>query len=167
MSETSLYYTLSTVSQTLAGALGMLAAFLALRVAALEAVFRANISELETRSGMINAEVRPPSGGDADTLEGWRKHFSERDLTTGNSWNVQLFRRAERNLTAKRGLLRHAVLAFIVSATVMALCFVGLAITPWLSDSTSRAEAAAGFAVVGGIACLVGFGWIVRAALLD
>jgi len=36
--ETALYYTLSTLSQTLAGALGMLAAFLVLRVSSLDAI---------------------------------------------------------------------------------------------------------------------------------
>ena len=160
MSETALYYTLSTVSQTLAGALGMLAAFLAIQTSALDAALRAEISEMESRHGPDPA-VRPTSGSTAEMLGAWRVRLN----TVRDSYSVLLLERGERLLRKKARILRTAARAFAWSAAVMGACFVGLATTPWLSCTRPRAWTAAAVAIAGGIACLVWYGKIVREAL--
>jgi hypothetical protein len=145
--DTALYYTLSTVSQTLAGALGMLAAFLAIRITALEAALRADLAELEARTAGPSVGVRPESGSVAETLAGWRLRFSTGDFERGSSYGALLLRRAEQGQESKATLLREAQWAFILSAAVMVGCFVGLASTPWLGQVATRGASAAGLAL--------------------
>ena len=55
--ETALYYTFSTIAQTLASALGLLAVFLALRINAFNRVIYDNMHELKRRRQSDTPEV--------------------------------------------------------------------------------------------------------------
>ena len=165
MSETALYYTLSTVSQTLAGALGMLAAFLALRVSALDTAIRSDLQQLEVQTQSVNPAVRPADGRTSTAWKGWRAWWGQYGGDPSHAWKGQLIDRGERAEAVKAALLRQAKWAFAGSAAVMGSCFVGLAAAPWLSCVWLRAWAAAFVVIVGGMACLVWYGRIVREAL--
>ena len=159
--ETALYYTLSTVSQTLAGALGMLAAFLALRVSVVDASIRAGLDELHKRTGALDLGK---GGSTHEAVEKWREWIAQphgalaatiRDAFDRASWNQRL----------RDALLRGARRAFVTSAGVMAACFVGLAAAPWLGCSAWRGVPVFVLAIAGGVVCLVWYGRIVGAAL--
>ena len=57
MNETALYYTFSTIAQTLAAAFGVLAVFVVLRLPAAEAVFAAAREAFKGRTDKISHEV--------------------------------------------------------------------------------------------------------------
>lgn len=161
--ETALYYTLSTVSQSLAGALGMLAAFLAIRVSSLDATVRSALDELERRRG-IDLATRPVSGSVREALTGWRQRF---EGTQGHDYDRQMLARAEHVQASRETLLRDATRAFVVSACVMGASLVGLAVSPWLGQSGWRAVPTFFVGIGGAILCLAWYGRIVTGALRD
>lgn len=161
--ETTLCYTLSTVSQTLAGALGMLAAFLALRVSALDATIRGVLQELEARMGVLPATMRPVGGSARETLRAWNQQVEQ--AGQGQGYAVQALAVANHALRSREGLLGATRGAFIVSGSVMGACFLGLALSPWLAVSPWGAIPAFVVAIVGGAGCLFWYGQIVRRAL--
>jgi len=157
--ETALYYTLSTISQTLAGALGMLAAFLALRVSSLDATVRTALTELDQRApGGPAVEARPASGSVRETLSAWRRRFGD---PLGGGYLITVLQQAEHLHQARETLLREARGALVVSACVMAICFVGLACTPWLGGDPWRAVPAFTMTIVAGAGCLLWYGRLV------
>lgn len=156
--ETALYYTLSTVSQTIAGALGMLAAFLALRVSALDADFNAAARELERSTGQWGIQAR--YGKPADIINHWT-HF----LADSSASKNAVLDTARRAHTGRRMLLLAARRVFVVSACVMSACFVGLASAPVLCHSLAVSVVALAVAILGGIRCLFSYARIVRDAL--
>lgn len=162
--ETALYYTLSTVSQTLAGALGMLAAFLALRVAALDSTINSELTDLERWTQTQAGAMRPRSGSVIDRLHGWRKRFGPGDFESDDG-KVGMLLRAEESYQSRTVLLGQARSAFVASAVVMGSCFVGLALAPWLGCVALRGGSAAAVAIIGGVLCLVWYGRIVGTAL--
>ncbi len=158
--ENALYYTLSTVSQTLAGALGMLAAFLALRVSTLDTRIRERLRELFERTHALDLG----NCGAREALSAWGAWIAScRDPRAKSV--LRAFGDAERDQQSRDRLLRGVRRALIASACVMGACFTGLASSPWLALAPGRAIGALCLAILGGVACLVWYGLIVRGAL--
>jgi hypothetical protein len=164
MSENALYYTLSTVSQTLAGALGMLAAFLAIRVASLDATIQTDLEGLKRETGESYWPSLSGARDIAGIIEAWDTHIKGMPGLQTEA-RMSLLNRARSTLVLKTDLLEGAQRAFILSAIIMGVCFAGLAVTPWLGVVAERGETAGGLAVLCGVTCLVWYGRIVRAAL--
>jgi hypothetical protein len=161
LTDTALYYTLSTVSQTLAGALGMLAAFLALRVSALDGPIR----DLRLWARLAYPPLQPAAAQTEPLLTAAKAWFAANGGDPVHRHVGQTIDEAQRAYGARTTLLQQAKSAFAGSALVMGCCFVALACTPWLSSSEARAWTVAAVAIISGIACLVWYGRIVRAAL--
>jgi hypothetical protein len=161
MESTALYYTFSTVSQTLAGALGMLAAFLALRAAALEGTFNAAARELERMTGRWGQQASLRTR--AELVSFWRSVLSAEQ--TGAGQHRAVLATAEAAHESRERMLAEARRAFVASAAVMAACFVALAMTPLLSRSAGVSVVALGLLILAAVACLYWYGRIVREAL--
>ena len=155
--ETALYYTLSTVSQTLAGALGMLAAFLVLRVSTLDMSIREAIGRLQDTTHIH------PHGGNQEILRVFQEEVKRQPQGRGAA--VLALAHADRALQTRAGLLGAARAAFTLSACMMGICFIGLASSPWLALAAWRAIPVVAFVILGGVGCLVWYGLIVRGAL--
>lgn len=158
--ETALYYTLSTVSQTLAGALGMLVAFLAIRAASLDATLKDALTELLDRAG-ADPRMRPASGSSSDLLR-------ELDLLFGKTedgWTKSTLLQAKHVHAMREALLSEARAAFVLSAVVMVACFAGLSCSPWIAGEFWRAVATLAAACVSGGGCLYTYGRLVLRAL--
>jgi hypothetical protein len=152
--ETTIYYTLSTISQTLAGSLAILAAFLAIRVSSLDATVRQALSELDRRAGGDNTEARA-TGGLREELKAWQRWL---DGQQGVAHSHRVLATANQVQAAKDAVLDEARKVFVASTCVMVGCFIGLALAPSIAGSPFRTVSALVLTIGGGVGCLVWYG---------
>jgi hypothetical protein len=162
--ETALYYTLSTISQTLAGALGMLAAFLALRLSALHATIGDESETLQQRLGYVDPLSLPTPTPD-EIIRAHVRRFSAEELRRGGSVGARVAQRAGDDVAARDFLIAAATRAFVISAYVMAACFVGLALAPAAGTSAALAILILAAAIAAAVFCLVLYGRLVLRSL--
>jgi hypothetical protein len=158
--ESALYYTLSTVAQTLAGALGMLAAFLAIRVAALDAIARDAIATVQRLPHPAVDMMALPVATD-DAIDALEQRLPQEGAGAHRRWVAE----AKQARSKRTKILSGARRAFVLSIVAMVGCFCGLAFTPWLRSCSPVAVLALAVAVLLSASCLRRYWFIVRDAL--
>jgi hypothetical protein len=153
MDPQALYYTLSTIAQTLAGALAILVAVVLFRLGARRTLIDAAKDTLRSQSvaPSVYWPVMRDSGYDAMAKE------VEKNTAWHLHQNVDLRRVCEAAVAAYREWGRisprlYAALGFTVGD--IALCFIALPLTPHVACSQSAAWAVLLAAIGLGITCL-------------
>jgi hypothetical protein len=142
--DTSLYYTLSTIAQTLAGALGLLAAFMVIRLTAPNQLLRDHARQLY-EAGADNLVRSYYARGDHAALFAWyRARFEEVRAKGGtgnpprqflNPGQETVLTEAEQILATKSALVAQTRHALFASAAVILGCFFSLATVHWLKTT--------------------------------
>ena len=156
MSENALYYTFSTIAQTLAAAFGVLTAIVVVRLPAVEAAVENAKSIVLTHHGDVNYE-RAWIALSQSGLSGYRDAGFRIE---GHLVNMQLAA-GHRAWVSWEKLTSSVRLALIPTGADIAVCFLALPAVPWLSQRTPCAWAAVVFTVAAGVLCLVSYGWLV------
>jgi hypothetical protein len=161
MSDTNtLYYTLSTVAQTLAGALGAIGAFVVYAVSDIDKRLVGVLNEAETRHLKDRAGASIADHiAKAEYRQAYEKAKKERAVLTAPSF-VSLVTQAGALLERRGTLLYRARIAGVVSIMAMCGAVVGLCLTPVLFDSgcTTLTLIAAGLLFTASVVLL---GWVV------
>jgi hypothetical protein len=176
--ETALYYTFSTIAQTLAGVLGLFAAFLALRINAFNHVIYERMHDLQQGKNWGSSELLGHFGrGDAPAFFGYfRGQFEEVKAQAGTSDPPQqvldqgeaaLLTQAEGLLERKAKLLRAAQRVIVASATVIIFSFIMLMNVPWVKDCTGIAVLLLFLGVAGAAGCVVWYVLMILTALRE
>jgi hypothetical protein len=152
--ETALYYTLSTIAQTLAGTLAILVAVALFKLSSLGRVIEAGQEEMRARN-VDPAQAWPVlSAGGFDALA----HYLETELHwSGIRQHSPLRTASEKAHTAYQdwGRINGRLYATLgATVTDMGLCFVALPFTPRIACSRLAVWAVLVVAVGLGIACL-------------
>lgn len=161
--ETALYYTLSTIAQTLAGALAILVAVVLFRLSAL----KQTIDESREVFAMRNIDVS--LGWPillAQGLEPFLTHLETTQSVGKVGPSTEIARAAVSAHRAYRDWGRiNQRLYVTLSATVtdMGLCFIALPFTPRIACSQSATWAVLGTAIGLGITCLGLYVWLIAA----
>jgi hypothetical protein len=163
---TSLYYTLSTISQTLAGALGLFAAFMIIRIGAFNQLIHERMAELYAELNYADQALgQARARGDAKAVFDFYRAHQEKARPTGgfgnpprmplNASQELRLSEGESMVQRKASLLRDVGYALLASAVTIAGCFAGLALTPVAGDGAAAIGALA-VAVLFGGGCLAG-----------
>ena len=172
--ETALYYTLSTVSQTLAGAMSLLAAFVVIRLSALDASITARVRYLYEFVGgdmtMLRESLKADGG--KKMLAWYRDQFDKEVAAAaaehparGANWNSRTeshLAEGEAMQGTKERLVRHMVLALELTVAVIGFALLGLLLGPFLVSDSAAYWAVCGAAVTGAIATLALYVKLVR-----
>jgi hypothetical protein len=161
---TALYYTLSTISQTLAGALGLFAAFMIIRISAFNQLIYERMAELYAELNYADQTLgQARARGDAKAVFVFYRAHQEKARPTGgfgnpprmplNASQELRLSEGEAMVQRKESLLRSVGYALVASAVTIAACFAGLALTPVAGDG-AVAVAALVVAVLLGAGCL-------------
>ena len=156
MSENVLYYTFSTIAQTLAAAFGVLTAIVVVRLPAIENVVENAKAIILTHHGDKNYErawIALREGGlSGYSAAGFR--------IEGHLVNTQLAAAHGAWLTWGN-LIGSVRLALIPTGADIAVCFLALPAVPWLAAKPAWAWAAVTLTVATAVFCLVSYGWLV------
>jgi hypothetical protein len=158
--ENALYYTLSTISQTLAAAIGLLAAFLILRLGSLDRQLDEHFHELRYAD-------------DPDLHEARGRRDFARVLSLVSEHEAQLThagRRyhfpAARNLVALRSKLVVSLRNYLLAtALVIVVAVVGLAWAPEIASNRAGARALLVVEIFGVLLCFYGYVRLIIKAL--
>src|SRR5712691_11357023 len=86
--STALYYTLSTIAQTLAGALGLFAAFMIIRISAFNQLIYERMTELHAELGFTDQGLgKARASGDAKGVFAFYRAHQEKARPTGGFGN--------------------------------------------------------------------------------
>jgi len=156
----SIYYTLSTIAQTLAGALAVLVAVVLFRYTAFIAAMEGAKAEMRAR-GIDVARAWPVlrDRGLAELTEHLKTHQA-----VGPSWSENTKQMWEAAHRAYQDWGRTNIRLYLVVGTAavdIALCFLALPITPRLVGAPRLATAILAFACLLGILCIALFIWLV------
>lgn len=165
--QSSLYYTLSTVAQTLAGAMGLLGAIVLFSLQAsarsiekaaeqLSAIPHADLNPLFIRHLFARRSYQEIANRYGDLLEGSIE--TSQDLLVHHStliWELQ----------QEQAIRQSFWRSLLGSGIVIAWSLVGLALVPELTLNTALADAFLGSSVLGALACLFLFGMLLRVML--
>jgi len=151
----ALYYTLSTIAQTLAGALAVMVAFVLFRLGGIEEVIGVGLNVLKARERKaLYAETAPIL-----KKQGWealRKLLVERDdELAGDTDAPRIFRAAHVAWRFRAQTAFWLKLSLGSSILAIALCFAALPFTPRIVSSPLATGAVLTLAVGLGIASLV------------
>ena len=168
--DTALYYTFSTIAQTLAGVLGLLAAFLALRINAFNHVIYERMHDLHQRKNWTDSELLGHFwSGNAPAFFGYFKAKLEEVNTEegiGNSLldegDKLLLTQADGLLERRKRLLREAKYVFLTSAVVIIFSFTVLMFVPRVYNRPGIPIRLLVLGVVGAAICVF---WYVRIIL--
>lgn len=162
--QSTLFYTLSTVAQTLAGAMGLLGAIVLFSLQAsarsieraaqqLTQIPHADLNSLYMRHLLMRRSYHEIAHRYGDLLEGSTE--TSQDLLVYHStltWELQ----------QEEAIRRSFWTSLLGSGVVIAWSIVGLGLVPVLTRSVVLADLVLGCAVVGAVACLVLFGMLLR-----
>jgi len=152
--ETALYYTLSTIAQTLAGALAVLVAFTLFRLPGIEEVIGRGQALLRQHRA-VPYNVSWPIVRD----QGWeafaKSMTKEEDFLTGNAEAQQILHGAQYAWRYRSRVTSALYLALGFTVADIAICFVALPITRHIACSRSATVIVLSFAVGLGIICLL------------
>jgi hypothetical protein len=155
---TALYYTFSTIAQTLAGALAVLVAFSLFGLAKLdEAIERGRGSVGGYKDWQKHWKALL-----ADDVEGFEKSVGVRVDDASSRTRMHGAYVAADQRPRILDALRRALAATVAD---IALCFIALPVTPSLASRTILAWSTAGMAVAVGIVCLLLY-WQLIAAMV-
>jgi hypothetical protein len=154
----ALYYTLSTIAQTLAAALALLAAFVLFLFQSYHGPMRERMMELFNQSGMFSKEA------DRARLEDYRKaeHFAAFAQMFGDArWNAKELERIKSPLfilklyLAVRNRATHRFKwAAICCSILIVLSVAAIPLTPWLSPRAGLAGTTLVVGVLGFAFCI-------------
>jgi hypothetical protein len=155
VADQTIYYTLSTIAQTLAGALAVLVAFVVLKLSALDGAIGNALYEIQSRHVAWDTiwAALGKSG-----MEGM-------DKATGDAIRDQRLRSiysgAEAAMRTRAPIVTALSWAVAASVIDIALCFVALPLTPKLLECPPWASRAVWGAVGLGIVCLLLYSWLI------
>jgi hypothetical protein len=156
MEPNSLYYTFSTIAQTLAGALGVLGAFALFALAGLEGeIARGEAVVMDLKSPFEPAWATFREKGMGEFL---RMHMADAQIASSN---ISVLNRAEKALKLVPSLRRSLVVALLLTAGDIAISIVAIPFVPRLAASWICAGIIAGVAVVLAVVCLAVYGLLV------
>ena len=159
MDATTLYYTFSTIAQTLAGARAVLVAFTLFGLAKLDEAIRKGQAELLRYSQWPKRWEALRAGG----LKGLEDDIGA-DVT--ELYLRIAYHEASVSAGLRPGILRALRIALAATVVDIALCFIALPCTPNLAGLPFLAWGAAGVSAALGIACLWLY-WRLIAAMVD
>jgi hypothetical protein len=175
--DTTLYYTFSTISQTLAGALGLLAAFIIIRIGAFNLLLHDHAHDLYESVGGDAIARQHYVRGDKPALFKWFRDKHEEVKEQGGTGNPPrpfldtrleaVLTEAEAMLTRKTTLTGGTIHALFASAFVILACFVALATVHCLKAIEPVAYGVLVSIVVGAAYCLCLYVWLLRRALRE
>jgi hypothetical protein len=162
--QSTLFYTLSTVAQTLAGAMGLLGAIVLFSLqASARSIERAaqqltqiphrDLNALYMRHLLMRRGYHEIARRYGDLLEGSTE--TSQDLLVYHStlaWELQ----------QEEAIRRSFWTSLLGSGVVIGYSIVGLALVPVLTQSVVTADLFLGCAVVGALGCLILFGMLLR-----
>lgn len=158
--ENALYYTLSTIAQTLAGALAILVAAVLFKLSSLSR--EQELAADTLRSHSVDPDFYLPIA----RKQGYDSMAEEVRIRTG--WSIsghQGMRRACAAATGAYETWRRINLrlyaAITATVTDMALCFIALPFTPRIAFSQPTTWAVLGAAIGLGITCLLLYVWLI------
>jgi hypothetical protein len=155
--ENALYYTLSTIAQTLAGALAVLVAFVLLRLSRLDDAITQGRAELQSRYGdwaKLWEALR--TGG----LEGLRRING---LRTDQARLMALYHEASIAWRTRPHIVHRLYVALGFTVADISLCFAALPFTPRIACSPRATGVVLFLTVTLGIVCLGLYVWLIAA----
>jgi hypothetical protein len=176
--NTALYYTLSTISQTLAGALGLFAAFMIIRIDAFNKLIYERMTELYSELGFGDEGLtKARASGNAKAVFAFYRGRQEKARPTGGSGHppqMPLGRSQEDRLAEgeamvgrKQALLDRVGRALLANGLAIVSCFAGLGATPLIASRAAVAWVALVVAVLFGAGCIVALLCIMKRALSE
>src|SRR5512133_3680231 len=123
--ETAAYYTFSTVAQTLAGALGLLGAFVIIRTTTLGQLIRADAEDLYRNVGRVGGNNEASAAFLACDWPRLVSLYRQAHDATNDRWqgwnerHLTVLAHAEQSLKARSGLLTRVARALGLSVAVM------------------------------------------------
>ena len=155
--ENALYYTLSTIAQTLAGSLAVLVAFVLLRLSRLEDGITQARADLQSRYTVWQTLWDTLL---ADGLEGLDKMASPR---IEQPHLRALYHEASVAWRIRPEVIRRLKVALGFTVADIILCFVALPFTPWIACSPWASRAILSLTVGLGIISLGLYVWLIAA----
>jgi len=172
--DTAAYYSFSTIAQTLAGGLGLLAAFVIIRTTTLSQALRAYADQHYREVGARNEHTQAYFAGDLPKLlELYRIAQDESKTKNPGGWpnmndrQLAVLGHAQSAIDARGSLLRHVARVLYLSVGVIALAIASLPLTPTLVQRPTVLCALLGLQVVGAIVSLVWYVFIVTTTLRE
>ena len=175
--DNTLYYTFSTISQTLAGALGLLAAFMITRVSAFNHLIAERVKELYDWVGGEQDMMRNYLHGNAEAVLHFYRTTHDRvkrEGGTGNPTQPFLNSRQEAQLIAAEGMIerKKKLLAgtrdsLLLSAATILFSLVCLIVTPYLHKHAAWTYTASVLGVAGAAVCMASYVKLIMIALKE
>jgi hypothetical protein len=175
--DNTLYYTFSTISQTLAGALGLLAAFIIIRIGAFNLLLHDHARDLYESVGGDAIARQHYVRGDKPALFKWFRDRHEevrKQDGTGNppqpfldAHHELVLTEAEAMLGRKAAVTKDTTRALFVSAIEIFACFAALAIAHWLKTIPCLAYILLVLILAGAASCLGLYVQLLRRALRE
>jgi hypothetical protein len=156
VSENALYYTFSTIAQTLAAAFGILTAIVVVRLPTLENAVENAKAIILTHHGDANYET----AWTALRQHGLSGYRAAGFRVEGHLVNMQLAV-AHRAWVSWGKLISSVRLAMIPTGADIAACFLALPVVPWLAPKPTWAWTAVVLTVATAVLCIVSYGWLV------
>jgi hypothetical protein len=160
MDPTALYYTFSTIAQTLAGALAVLVAFTLFGLAKLDEAIR------KGQEGLLGRYSDAPKRWEVLRVGGLKGLEADVGVPVQDLNLRVAYHEAFVSVGLRPGVLRAIRQALAVTVVAITLCFVALPLTPILAGRTALACITTVAAVVLGIACL-GLYWRLIDAMVN
>jgi len=175
--DTTLYYTFSTIAQTLAGALGLVAAFTVIRISAFNQLLHNHADDLYVSAEADEVVTRHYIRGDKPALFKCYRAKHEEIKQRGGTGNPPqpylnvrqeaILTESEAMLASKASLLADTGSALLVSVGVILACFLCLAVANWLKAVPMVAYASLVLVVAGAAYCLWSYVKLLRKALRE
>jgi hypothetical protein len=162
--ENTIYYTFSTISQTLAGALGLLAAFMIIRINAFNQLIYERMAELHAELGWADEEFNGRRWrGDAVAFFAYVCSKQEDTRAVGGQGNPPPLNRSQEGKLAegesmtsrKTHLLAQVARVLAATSACIVFCFVILGLTTTVSARGSLACAVLAAGIILASACVV------------
>ena len=159
--ENALYYTLSTVAQTLAGALAVLVAFVVVRLGRLDDIIGHGEATLRSKGGPTDEALRILLDQGPEAMDVFYKEKTSNTLKVGGGWEAYTpaYQAGRDRPIIKQRL--YVALGFTVAAIVV--CFIALPLTPWITCSRLAIGSTVFMAVGLGLLNLGLYVWLIRA----
>jgi hypothetical protein len=173
----TLYYAFSTISQTLGGVLGLVAAFVVIRISGISTEVAETVLRLQ--SGLPFHQYKGGSDTQPDSDPGWLEHYSRLFATAdkgageggrGKDWAPEyrkMHSRGVRLQAARTRLVSDTKCAIAWAAGVIVFSLLGIAAAPWLKTSWLRTYPAIAGGIGGTVVCLYLFWRTIVRALED
>ena len=158
--ENALYYTLSTISQTLAGALGLLAAFMIIRLTGIAQQLEKHFENLQTADDPEWHRARFRS--DYATLLRLAESAQDKLAANGRTYHLPVAREL---VTARSGIIASLLHYLVVTAALILACVLGLSWAPELAQTGAPARVLLAMAALAVLYCLQGYVRLIMKAI--